>query len=57
MDIKNKEDKTAMQIAYEKGEYECGEYLKMVEGMLPFMTSYCFAIHHRHLSLQNKLLA
>ena len=55
-DIKNKEDKTAMQIAYEMGERECGEYLKMVEGMLLFMTSYCFAIHHHHLSLQSKLL-
>ena len=26
-----------MQIAYEKGENECGEYLKNVEGMLLFI--------------------
>ena len=37
MDIKNKEGKTAMQIAYEEGEYECGNYLKTVEGMLLFI--------------------
>ena len=45
MDIKNKEGKTAMQIAYEEGEYECGNYLKTVEGMLlftlPFMIVSC----------------
>ena len=29
-----------MQIAYEEGEYECGNYLKTVEGMLLFFTSY-----------------
>ena len=40
MDIRNKEGKTAMQIAYEEGEYECGNYLKTVEGMLLVFISY-----------------
>lgn len=39
IDIKNKEGKTAMQVAYEAHEYECGDYLKTVEGMLLFMIS------------------
>ncbi|KAJ7343098.1 hypothetical protein OS493_040524, partial [Desmophyllum pertusum] len=31
VDIRNKEGKTAMQIAFEKEEYDCGKYLRTVE--------------------------
>ncbi|KAJ7391342.1 hypothetical protein OS493_018385 [Desmophyllum pertusum] len=33
VDIRNKEGKTAMQIAFEKEEYDCGKYLRTVEGI------------------------
>ena len=32
--MKNKEGKTAVQIALEKGEYESAKYLKTVEGIM-----------------------
>ena len=36
VDVKNKEGKTALQIALEKGEYESARYLKTVEGIKCF---------------------
>ena len=33
VDIKNKEGKTARQIALDKGEYDSAKYLSTVEGM------------------------
>lgn len=44
VDIKNKEGKTAMQIAFEMGEYECGDYLRTVEGKLLFMPILSFKV-------------
>ena len=32
VDVKNKQGKTALQVALEKGEYESAKYLKTVEG-------------------------
>ena len=34
VDIKNKDGKTAMQIAFEMGEIDCGNYLRTMEGIL-----------------------
>ena len=34
VDIKNKDGKTAMQIAFERGEIDCGNYLRTMEGIL-----------------------
>ena len=37
VDVKNNEGKTAMQIALDKGEYDCAKYLKTVQGIKHFL--------------------
>ena len=39
VDVKNNEGKTAMQIALDKGEYDCARYLKTVQGIEHYFLS------------------